>query len=322
MVGVRVAPDNNDIVVWKLDDSGAPFVNSSTSSSAPSHAISDLGTISGTVILQQPSPFSASGTNSCVQFTGNQNASPRNTINGANNFLPQPPITISCWLLIRAYDTSSLTQHGLAKQVTTGVWSGSTFASIDFAQNERYNGSGIANTSRFDFSFTTNSSNSTGNANTAADNTITLNLWHHLGVTYDGTNVLSYINGNQVGAAVTNPTGNIYYSGTPGPWFIGAIPAGSGSPEECNMAYCDVRIANIIRPQSYFQNIYVNGALNQNVIALTKYYKMRAFDLGCSRVTPVFWIDTQVNYNNAPSPPCGGPLGPIEVMEVFPVING
>src|SRR5512135_1411566 len=123
MVGIRIAPDNNDLVVWKLDEATAPFVNSSTSPSAPSHAVSDLNSISGTVLTQQPSPFAASGPGSAVQFTGNNSGSPRNFIAGANNFLPQPPMTISCWLMIRNYDTTGFTQHGVAKQTTTGVWS-------------------------------------------------------------------------------------------------------------------------------------------------------------------------------------------------------
>lgn len=91
----RVAPDNNDIVVWKFDDASAPFINSSTSTNAISHAISDLATLSGTVLLQQPSPFAASGEFSCVQFTSNNSSSPRNHISGANNTEVQAPVTFS-----------------------------------------------------------------------------------------------------------------------------------------------------------------------------------------------------------------------------------
>lgn len=319
MVGRRIEPDVYDIAVWKLDEAAAPFVNSSSSPSAPSHAVSDLATLSGTVFLQQPSPFAASGTNSCVQFSGNNSGSPRNYIAGANNFLPQPPITISAWYYQRAYDTTGFTQHGFTKQTSTGVWSGSTFGAIDLAQNERYNGSGIANTSRYDFYFQTNSSNQGGNANTPADLTITLNNWCHIGMTYDGTTVISYINGNIANVATASPGGNIYYSGSPGPWFTGAIPSGSGNPEEGQFGICDVRIANIIRPQSYFQTIYNSGMLNVSVVAT--YYKMRAYDLSCSTPTAIYWTDTAVSYNNAPTSPCGGPLGPIEVMETWTTLN-
>ena len=323
MVGTRVAPDNNDICVWRLDESAAPFVNSSTSTNSAG-STANLTTLSGTVLVQQPSPFAASGTNSSVQFTGNNSGSPRNFISGGNNFQPQPPLTLSGWIMIRNYDTTGFTQHGFVKQQVLNTWSGSSFSAIQIAQNERYNGGGLSNTSRFDFGVTTNLSNSGGNANTSADNTITLYLWHHVGFTYDGTNLLTYINGNNVSSATANPTGNIAYSGSPGPWFCGAIPAGSGNPEECNMSFCDIRVANVVRPQSYFQNIYQLGSGNatNGVSAITKYYKMRAPDFGCSRVAYVYWVDSAINYNNAPLPLCGGPLGPIEIVEVFPILNG
>lgn len=319
MVGVRIAPDNNDIVVWKLDDSGAPFVNSSTSGSSPGSS-ANLTVLSGTVLLQQPSPFAATGTNSSVQFTGNNSGSPRNTINGANSFLPQPPITVSMWYYVRAYNNTGFTQHGLTKQTTTGNWSGSLFGSVDLAQSRTYAGQ----SNQFDFYYNTGSGQPGGDVVTVPDLTIPLNTWCHIGMTYDGVTVDGYINGNNVGTNVASPAGNIFYSGTPGPWFIGAIPSGSGSPEESSASYCDIRIANVVRPQSYFQNIYQSGILNANtgVSAVTRYFKMRAYDLGCIRPIAVYWIDSAINYNNAPSPPCGGPLGPIEIMEIFPVLNG
>jgi len=322
MVGVRIAPDNNDIVVWKLDEANAPFVNSSTSPSAPSHAVSDLANLSGTVFRQMPSPFAATGANSSISFTGNQSGSPRNFVSGANNFILQFPLSISGWMMIRNYDTSGLTQHGLAKQTTTGVWSGTTFASIDVFQNERYNGGGLANTSRFDVSVTFNAGGNTVNAVVSPDNTLTLNLWSHVGLTYDGTTIISYLNGNATNSATTTPGTNIYYSGTPGPWFMGAIPSGSGSPEECNMSFCDIRIANVIRPLSYFQNIYQSAMQNTGIaIALSRYYKLRVYDLGCSTPTPLIWIDTSHTTANAPAQSCGGPLSPLEILETFVVPN-
>lgn len=318
MVGVRIAPDGYDVVVWRLDESAAPFVNSSTSLSSPGSS-ANLTVLSGSPQLQQPSPFAATGTNSSVQFSGN-NSGTRNTINGGNTFQPQPPLTLSMWYQIRAYNNTGLTQHGCAKQTTTGVWSGTTFSSIIIAQSRTYASQPL----QFDFAVVNNAAGNGGSAIVPVDLTIPLFTWCHIGVTYDGTNIDGYINGNWVSTAVSTPGGAIYYSGTPGPWFIGAIPSGSGSPEEPSASYCDIRVANIIRPQSYFQNIYQAGNLNAgtSISVVTKYFKMRAYDLGCIRPVPVYWIDSVVNYNSAPSPPCGGPLGPIEIMEIFPVLNG
>lgn len=315
MVGVRVAPDNNDIVVWRLDEAGAPFVNSSTSPSAPSHATSDLSSVGGSPFFQQPSLFAASGTNSCMQCNGN-NSGTRNFIQGANNFQPQPPISISCWYYQRAYDTTSVTQHGVCKQHTTGVWSGSTFSSIELAQNRRYNNQ----SNMYDFYFNTGIGQNGGNAFTDPGATIPLNSWCHIGMTYDGTTVLSYINGNNVGSNVASPTGNIVYNA--GPWFIGAIPSGSGNPEEGQFGVCDVRIANIVRPQTYFQNIYQQGILNNSgqISVITTFYKMRAYDLLLT-TSAVYWVDTSISYANAPNSPSGAGLGPIEIMDSWNILN-
>jgi hypothetical protein len=318
MVGVRVEPDGYDLVVWKLDEAAAPFVNSSTSGSAPSHATSDLATLSGTINLQQPSPFASSGTNSAVQFTGNNSGSPRNFISGANNFIPQPPITISLWYYQRIYDFTGFTQHGLSKQTTTGVWSGVTFNSIAICQNRRY----ASLATQYDASIVTNSSGNGGSAVAVQDVTIPLNTWCHVGLTYDGTTIQHYINGNNVATTTTSPTGNIYYSGTPGPWFIGAIPSGSGNPEESQAGFCDIRIANVVRPQSYFANIYQQGMLNTNtqISVTTTFYKMRAYDLYLT-TTPVYWVDNEVSYDKAPSSPSGVGLGPIELLETWTLLN-
>jgi hypothetical protein len=318
MVGIRVAPDNNDIVVWRLDEATAPFVNSSTSGSAPSHLVSDLATISGTIFTQQPSPFAPFGPNSAVQFSGNQSSSPRNFISGANNFLPQPPITISFWYYQRAYNSSGLTQHGVCKQTTTGVWSGVTFSSIAMAQNRQF----ASLPTQFDFFYLTNASGAGGSAIAVQDFNIPLNTWSHVGATYDGTTVLSYINGNNVASVVASPTGNIFYSGTPGPWFMGAIPSGSGSPEEPSAGYCDVRVANVIRNQAYFQNIYQNATLNYSGTGglVVTYYKMRAYDV-LYTTTAVYWVGTSISYAGAPASPSGSGLGPIEVLETWKTIG-
>ena len=313
MVGVRIAPDNNDIVVWKLDEATAPFVNSSTSTNAISHANSDLATISGNVQTQQPSLFAASGDNSCVWFSGNNSGSPRNFIQGANNTQPQPPLTVSGWVYLRAYNTTGFTIHLITRQHTTNSW-GPPFSSLQVGQNRQY----ASQPQQWDFSVNT-TSGAGGNAFVSEQYTIPLGTWSHIGLTYDGTTVKSYINGNQVGEGIASPTGNISYGN--GPWFFGAI-TGSGNPEESCNSLCDVRIANIVRPLSYFQNIYTSGTLNASsqISVITTFYKMRAFDIYFTTV-PVYWNDIVVSYANAPASPSGLGLGPIEVVQSWTVLN-
>lgn len=316
MVGTRVTPDNNDIVVWKLDESAAPFVNSSTSSNAISTANSNLTVLSGNAILQQPSPFSAGGTGSAVLFTGNNSGSPRNFISGGNLAQPQPPLTLSGWIFLRTYDSTSATQILMAKQQVLNTWSGSSFGSL-LMQNRRAISSSQAN--QFDFAVITTLTNTGADVLIPAELTIPIHTWAHIGLTYDGTNLQAFVNGNQVGTAVASPTGNIAYSGTPGPWFFGNIPVG-GPNEEPQYSICDVRIANVVRSQSYFQNIYQNGVLNAGVSSIVTFYKMRAFDV-LFTTTPVYWTDTVISYTNAPASPSGSGLGPIEVLETWNALN-
>lgn len=311
MVGIRVEPDGYDIVVWKFDDAGAPFINSSTSGSAPSHAVSDLATLSGTGTgapkLQQPSPFAAFGNNSAVLFTGNNASSPRNYILGANTVTPQPPVTFSCWLYLRTY-TQSFTQHYFNKQHTTNTWSG-VFAQVGL-QNRTYTSQPTA----FDLFLVPTSG---GSMVLDASNNIPLNTWCHVGLAYDSSFVYGYLNGNLVGQVAA--TGSINY-GNNGPWFFGG-PLGSGSVEEGAYSICDFRIANVVRPQSYFQDIYRKAMMPlSDGQPTTTYYKLRAYDLSCSTTTAVYWVSTSINYVDAPSAPCGS-LGPIEILDSWTVIG-
>jgi hypothetical protein len=307
MVGVRVPPDNNDIVVWKFDDAAAPFVNSSTSPSAPSHAISDLATLSGTVLLRQTSPFASSGTNGCVRFTANNSGSPRNFISGANNFEPTVPVSLSGWLYLRSYNPTGFVNHLINKQDTAGVWSGGTFGLMTI-QNQS-----TGSSTYFMFLATV------GAQGTRQNFTLPLNTWFHIGITYDGAFSTVYLNGNVVSQCTA--TGATFWGGH-GPWFFGAIPAGSGNPEESAISVCDVRFANVVRPQSYFQNIYRQAILNpaDQFSVITTFYKMRAYDLYYT-TTPLYWTDNSISYTNAPASPSGYGLGPIEVLETWNVLN-
>lgn len=304
MVGTRVTPDNNDIVVWKLDEANAPFVNSSTSTSAPSGAVSNITTLSGTILRQQPSPFAPNGTNSSIYFTANNSGSPRNFISGANNFEPTFPITISWWVNLRLHNPTGFVQHVVNKQHTAGVWSGGTF-SVWTMQNQSTGSS-------------TYSIYSNGTAGTIQYWTMPLNTWCHVGATYDGTTFRNYLNGNLVQQWAA--TGAINYGGH-GPWFIGAIPSGSGNPEESAVSICDIRIANVVRDQAYFQNIYQNAILNVgNIAVYTTFYKMRAYDL-YYKTMPFYWVDTEISYANAPRSPSDWGLGPIEILDTWNVLN-
>jgi hypothetical protein len=95
---------------------------------------------------------------------------------------------------------------------------------------------------------------------------IPLDVWCHFGHTFDGNNANFYMNGDRWATNVLsgNPR-TIYYNsndGTTGPWFFGAIPSGSGAPEESFAHFADWRVANVVRAKSYFENIYYQGQLS------------------------------------------------------------
>lgn len=312
-MGIRVTPDDNDIVVWKLDEATAPFINSSTSPNAISTAISNLTTLSGAIQLQQPSPFAPYGTNSAILVPGTQSNSPRNFISGANGVEPLPPFTISGWIYIRTYlPLVSGPPHIIVKQFTTGSWNNPWYTVTLEGRNQ------YGAPSRFRFGLVTSSGFSPGSGDIDPLNTIPLNTWSHIGLTYDGSTQTVYLNGNLVSTASYG--GTLNYNG--GPWFFGGIPAGFANAEEAAFSACDFRIANVIRPQSYFKNIYELGAMASGQgVPLNTYYKLRALDLGCSNTSYVYWVSKIVNYNNAPAPSCGGPLGDIEIMETWKVLG-
>lgn len=306
----RIAPDNNDLVVWKLDDAGNTFVNSSTSTlpGAPGSS-ANLSLVGGSVINRVPSIFGMEP--AAVYFPGVQN---RTTISGANSFQPTYPITLSFWIQLRTWNTT-FTQHWVNKQHTTNVWSG-TFMSIGI---ENVASSGLRNG---EWNCNVISSGASASAQNTAARPIPLHVWCHMGMTYDGTTVRSYLNGNPgVTATMSSPPRAIAYNS--GPWFMGA-PVGAGSAEDMVCSMCDVRIANVVRPASYFSDVWL--AANQNSFSQSgsdygstvTYYKLRAFDLSCNQA--VYWIDTIPIISNAPPSPCGGEYGPVEVVESWDVI--
>lgn len=313
----RVLPDSNDVVVWLLNESAAPFVNSSTAGSpgaAANLTILNQGTFLGEPDpkLQQQGPYGAGSL--AVEFQGSQGG--RFYIGGANTFQPQGPMTVSGWFLQRRFD-SSFTQHFLSKQHTNNVWSGGTFADVAI-QNRIY--AGVAN-GEMDFGVGTAGGPGTG-VSTDRTQPYPLGVWNHIGFTFTGRFFLAYINGELVGSADAGSIITLVYdtSINSGPWFFGSIPNGSGAVEESYNQVADVRIANVVRSQAYFQNIYFQGQLDwtgnatQPGITRTRYYKLRA---SCTASPSGFitWVNT--SGDNTGQPGCAGTLGPTFIVDTW-----
>jgi len=144
-----------------------------------------------------------------------------------------------------------------------------------------------------------------------------LHRWSLIGVTYDAVgNVLkAYQDGSQVGQATVSGTLD-YDTVTPGNWFTGALPTGSTNPEEGFFNISDVRIGNLIRPQSYYENIYATGYL-PNSPPKKHYFILGAYDPMCVPIRLVVWTSTTVDYTSAPTSPCGGTLENLQILNDY-----
>lgn len=252
----RVAPDNNDVIVWLLNESGTPFVNSSPSTFSRG-AAANLTIQVGTVVTGQESLFQQS----CPYFPSFGNYPPGasathnrlETAGGLAQDVPSP-LSISAWVKVRSYVNlgDNFGFMLMKRYLNDGSWN-SPYVAMDWTMWNSADGTWRAGCTV------------AGNRNdllvNATNYPMPLGVWSHVGWTYDGVILLVYLNG--VLAASVSPTGapgQLDNSGH-GPWAIGAAPESDGNKQEGAYSICDVRIANTIRPQSYFENIYRQGVL-------------------------------------------------------------
>lgn len=317
----RILPDAHDQIIWLLNEQSGNYQN--TGSFLPGNATTSLA-ITNTIIRSGTGLFPGAA----IQLPGTTNiptgsSATRNYASGANTVNITPPITLSCWANLRSYTTNN-NSHFIAKEYRDPNLSGNSWV----APFQAINLTTLTTNGGGDWAAAI-AINSTTNVNfTVTDFPIPLGTWSHIGMTYDGTNIRAYLNGCQMmnngnPTALTLAAAQLSYTdGTNGfgPWRVGAITStGSGNKEECNAQVTDVRIANVVRPLSYFQKVYSAGVLPlpPGGYANTQFYKLRAYDLGCSTPTSVVWIDTQVSLANAPAFPCSGPYSPPEVLETW-----
>lgn len=314
----RIATDENDILVWKLNETSGPYRN--TGSSLPNDTSTDLNITNtivrtGSGIFDNAPFFPSSGT-----YPAGASAT-RNYAAGAKTINITPPLTVSCWVYLRNYVTGNSTiiiGKEYRDSTITSSWT-TPFHALNISTVTTNNGQNWI--AQIATSPTTNATI------TISDNPIPLQQWSHIGITYDGSVIRAFLNGvqciyysgsnqlNSTAAAQISYTDGINGSGF---WKIGAITAtGSSNKEEPPMLIQDIRVANVARPLSYFQFFYKIGVLPLEVSNSIQYYKLRVYDLSCPVVTAVTWVDTQISLTNAPVPPCGGPYSDIEIIDTW-----
>lgn len=228
-VSSRYTPiDNNTIINWKFDESAAPYVNSGNGSAL------SLTTFSGTPAAVTGIFGKGIGCSGLILTTGNTSV---NEPNGT-------AVTVSAWVKVRSY---------------------STFATV-INKAYRSNNSWTSPFTSLYLSLTNTGDGSWGPAITTTGGILTqpaigggfripLGDWTLLSYTYNGSNLLSYINGAL--AHTVAVSGAIDY-GTNGPWNIGGV-SNAGVNQFWDGLIDDVRVENVVRSQSYFENMYRNG---------------------------------------------------------------
>jgi hypothetical protein len=237
----RVTPDANDQLVFALDEaSGAgTIVNSGTlgatgnlTGNAPGTAWQSgyVGMFGSGIYFNAPQgvaqSVSSATTSSFAEYTSG--------------------VTASAWVypLQIAASTSYYVLH--KKYVNDTGWTGSTTA---------FNLYLTANTAQQAIpSCIIDVANVTKTFNTSPAY-ITTGAWHHIGCTYDGANVVVYLDG--INVSTTAQTGNIDY-GSHGPWSVGSLPSTVNAAGFIGVID-DVRWANVTRAASYFQNVWKTG---------------------------------------------------------------
>lgn len=221
----RTAPDSNSIIVWALNESTSPFANSGTG--ATLNAISTYGTPVPNVmgIFDKAVDFNAAGLITADTSVGESNT-----------------LTVSCWVNLR-----SLTANVdiIDKKYQTGSTWSLPYTAIAI---------GILDTAGTWFCNTTIGGSSVSTT-IGGRYPLYAHQWIHLAFTYNAaTHTLkAYFNGELAATDSSRSAGSINFGGH-GPYQIGAVTSQSSQGIDGRIA--DIRIENIVRPDSYFSTLY------------------------------------------------------------------
>jgi len=243
-IALRVPTDGYDQMVWTFDESTAPFANSG---------------YGGTNNLVSGGAGFRAGR---LGLFGNSLDMPGGNVayvKDSTAYFPTTPFTISLWVNLRAYGGGgSGVTHLLYKlHYAIGTWT-SPYVDIEITLNSSNDGTGYFNINR---------ATAAAIVNWNAPDKLTLGVWHHLGMTWDGTTLSGYIDGNLIGTG-TGGSGALQQG--PGPWIIGVNPS-NAAQEYCPYAiFDDVRMASTVRSASWFQQVYQSGVgLASNLVPVT-----------------------------------------------------
>lgn len=226
--------DANDLHVWSLNEAAGEtsFANSGTSALT----LSPVGTLtsgsagiwdSGVLLFESGAAYLTSGD------TADQ---------------PASDITVSVW--IRPTNDGNLFAFG--KQCRSTAWNAPYYAAWMIQRN--------SSQTYFDVTTLGDGWVTVGASGGLAPDVV-LNTWNHVGMTYDSVTLRCYVNGNEVKAYTLPIGGALVYSDPgppadgPGPYVIGADRATTS----LLATYADARVASVVRPASWFRDVYRRG---------------------------------------------------------------
>lgn len=243
----HTAIDANDQYVWALNDGavGSAAPSSYANTGALGATGNAMAPLSGSVFRTSPGMFGTAPNSSTAFNTYGTGCliGPTGTAGNIAN-----PITVSCWMYFEV-NNGSMHLVGRSHDTTNDAGNESVFLSFNATGPygslwlpggntivQASNGPYIGNVSYGGF------------------------MWHHTGMTYDGTTMKIYVDGDQVGS--TAATGAIQYVGA-NPWWVYCRRAAGDTTFPASEAFtgriCDVRIANVARSASWFQSVFQTG---------------------------------------------------------------
>lgn len=225
--GPRIYPaDADDILVWELQEAAGATtaVNTGTASSA------NLTKASTEIEFDHGGPFGRAAISS-------QNAT--DALYGASAVAQPAALTMSIW--VRWHTQPGVDETMLCKAWATGAWS-APYVGAQLAVDgptDKYIAIVIVGGAR---------------VICYGPYPSTLDSWTHVGMTCDGTTIKLYINGREY----TQATGGTVQGGS-GHWMVGGAYYDSNPFAGCGAYFRSARVANVVRPQSWFKAVYAYG---------------------------------------------------------------
>ena len=233
----RVLPDSNDVLVYLLNDGPQTFANTGT-----------LGPAANWTAYGSPISGAQGIFSQALYIAGTPVTSSVDGAGGANDLaLITTNVSLSGWVFIKRYSGSFM--ELFEKQYRLNNWS-APFLSYGFQMVN-------SNDGQCDLYVTFNGSLQ-GALRTPTPYVVPLSRWTHIGGTFDGSTMKFYINGTLAASGSYSGVVDYNTAGNRGEWFCGGI-AGTGTNQTGCAIFQDIRVANVLRPQSYFANIYYNG---------------------------------------------------------------